>query len=224
MAKVQVSTIRTFNFFFLENLMFWTFMMPFGEPMEFKSPNSIVFLQNCTSSFAFATPQWWLLLQEFDNCSLRNRGLCLVPISCTAGVARSNGADIWAPIKTTSPKFEKAITQFHWLPIHHTSNQRFCGVWWVSVTSSSLNAYQTFFRQLEPELGHGSARKMGFLVCEIVLVIECLHYLIAITIVHHYSFNWWWDYGILVCYFLCSYQGKCICMNLSCTMILVLKW
>ncbi|XP_044497812.1 transcription factor bHLH153-like [Mangifera indica] len=52
-------------------------------------------------------------VQEFDNCSLRNRGLCLVPISCTAGVARSNGADIWAPIKTTSPKFEKAITQFH---------------------------------------------------------------------------------------------------------------
>ncbi|KAJ0035361.1 hypothetical protein Pint_26130 [Pistacia integerrima] len=52
-------------------------------------------------------------VQEFDDYSLRNRGLCLVPISCTAGVARSNGADIWAPIKTTSPKFEKVITQFH---------------------------------------------------------------------------------------------------------------
>ncbi|KAJ0093106.1 hypothetical protein Patl1_26751 [Pistacia atlantica] len=48
-------------------------------------------------------------VQEFDDYSLRNRGLCLVPISCTAGVARSNGADIWAPIKTTSPKFEKAV-------------------------------------------------------------------------------------------------------------------
>ncbi|KAH9727177.1 transcription factor bHLH153 [Citrus sinensis] len=52
-------------------------------------------------------------VQELEQYSLRNRGLCLVPISCTAGVARSNGADIWAPIKTTSPKFEKAITQFH---------------------------------------------------------------------------------------------------------------
>ncbi|KAK8571496.1 hypothetical protein V6N12_027583 [Hibiscus sabdariffa] len=40
---------------------------------------------------------------------LRNRGLCLVPVSCTAGVARSNGADIWAPIKTTSPKFDKKL-------------------------------------------------------------------------------------------------------------------
>ncbi|KAF2321936.1 hypothetical protein GH714_004671 [Hevea brasiliensis] len=48
-------------------------------------------------------------LQELDQYSLRSRGLCLVPISCTVGVARSNGADLWAPIKTTSPKFEKAI-------------------------------------------------------------------------------------------------------------------
>ncbi|KAK8548277.1 hypothetical protein V6N13_054920 [Hibiscus sabdariffa] len=44
---------------------------------------------------------------------LRNRGLCLVPVSCTAGVARSNGADIWAPIKTTSPKFDKVISQIN---------------------------------------------------------------------------------------------------------------
>ncbi|KDP44245.1 hypothetical protein JCGZ_05712 [Jatropha curcas] len=48
-------------------------------------------------------------LQELEQYSLRSRGLCLVPISCTLGVARSNGADLWAPIKTTSPKFEKAI-------------------------------------------------------------------------------------------------------------------
>ncbi|KAK7857644.1 transcription factor bHLH153 [Quercus suber] len=51
-------------------------------------------------------------MQELGPYSLRSRGLCLVPVSCTAGVARSNGADIWAPIKTTSPKFEKAISQF----------------------------------------------------------------------------------------------------------------
>lgn len=43
-------------------------------------------------------------MQELEPYSLRNRGLCLVPISCTVGVAGSNGADIWAPIKTSSPK------------------------------------------------------------------------------------------------------------------------
>ncbi|XP_019423986.1 PREDICTED: transcription factor bHLH113-like isoform X1 [Lupinus angustifolius] len=42
-----------------------------------------------------------------EPCSMRSRGLCLVPVSLTMGVADSNGADIWAPIKTTSPKFEK---------------------------------------------------------------------------------------------------------------------
>ncbi|XP_038712691.1 transcription factor bHLH153-like isoform X2 [Tripterygium wilfordii] len=44
-------------------------------------------------------------MQEVEQCSLRNRGLCLVPVAYTIGVAQSNGADIWAPIKTTSPKF-----------------------------------------------------------------------------------------------------------------------
>ncbi|CAK9179368.1 unnamed protein product [Ilex paraguariensis] len=43
--------------------------------------------------------------QELEAYSLRNKGLCLVPITCTVGVASSNGADIWAPIKTASPKF-----------------------------------------------------------------------------------------------------------------------
>ncbi|KAL5576279.1 hypothetical protein UlMin_017978 [Ulmus minor] len=52
-------------------------------------------------------------MQDSDPYSLRNRGLCLVPVSCTLGVARSNGADIWAPIKTTSPKFEKPNSHFH---------------------------------------------------------------------------------------------------------------
>jgi len=55
-----------------------------------------------------------LLLQGVEPCSLRSRGLCLVPVSVTIGVAESNGADIWAPIKTTtSPKFEKDVSQFH---------------------------------------------------------------------------------------------------------------
>jgi hypothetical protein len=44
-------------------------------------------------------------LQELEPYSLRSKGLCLVPISCTSGVASSNGADIWAPIKTNTPKF-----------------------------------------------------------------------------------------------------------------------
>ncbi|XP_021907053.1 transcription factor bHLH153 [Carica papaya] len=53
-------------------------------------------------------------MQELEQYSLRSRGLCLVPISCTVGVARSNGADIWAPIKTsTSPRFEKPVSQFN---------------------------------------------------------------------------------------------------------------
>lgn len=56
---------------------------------------------------------WMFCVQEFGAYSLRGRGLCLVPVSCTAGVARINGADIWAPTKTTSPKFEKPISQFH---------------------------------------------------------------------------------------------------------------
>uniref|UniRef100_A0A5B6YG13 BHLH domain-containing protein n=1 Tax=Davidia involucrata TaxID=16924 RepID=A0A5B6YG13_DAVIN len=44
-------------------------------------------------------------MQELEPYSLRSKGLCVVPISCTIGVASSNGADIWAPIKTTTPKF-----------------------------------------------------------------------------------------------------------------------
>ncbi|KAL3635066.1 hypothetical protein CASFOL_022120 [Castilleja foliolosa] len=36
-----------------------------------------------------------------ETRSLRGKGLCLVPVSLTVGVVSSNGADIWAPIKTT---------------------------------------------------------------------------------------------------------------------------
>ncbi|XP_061373424.1 transcription factor bHLH153-like isoform X2 [Gastrolobium bilobum] len=52
-------------------------------------------------------------MQGTEPCSLRSRGLCLVPVSFTIGVAESNGADIWAPIKTTSPKLENDVSQFH---------------------------------------------------------------------------------------------------------------
>lgn len=42
---------------------------------------------------------------EDHEYSLRRRGLCLMPVSSTAVLAQSNGADIWAPIKSASPGF-----------------------------------------------------------------------------------------------------------------------
>ncbi|EOA28064.1 hypothetical protein CARUB_v10024245mg [Capsella rubella] len=43
--------------------------------------------------------------EELEEYSLRSRGLCLVPLEYTSGVAQTNGADIWAPVKKapTSP-------------------------------------------------------------------------------------------------------------------------
>uniref|UniRef100_A0A6N2LVH5 BHLH domain-containing protein n=1 Tax=Salix viminalis TaxID=40686 RepID=A0A6N2LVH5_SALVM len=52
-------------------------------------------------------------IQELGQHSLESKGLCLVPISYTAGIARSNGADLWAPIKSPSPKFKNSFSQFH---------------------------------------------------------------------------------------------------------------
>ncbi|KAJ9558721.1 hypothetical protein OSB04_013335 [Centaurea solstitialis] len=40
--------------------------------------------------------------QELDSYNLKSKGLRLVPLSYTMGVASSNGADIWAPIKTNN--------------------------------------------------------------------------------------------------------------------------
>ncbi|XP_047312243.1 transcription factor bHLH153-like [Impatiens glandulifera] len=43
-----------------------------------------------------------------SSSRLRSKGLCLVPMTFTDGICGSNGADIWAPIKTTtttSPRF-----------------------------------------------------------------------------------------------------------------------
>lgn len=33
--------------------------------------------------------------------SLRSRGLCLMPVSSTVKIARSNGADLWAPVNSS---------------------------------------------------------------------------------------------------------------------------
>ncbi|KAK4384036.1 Transcription factor [Sesamum angolense] len=41
------------------------------------------------------------ILKDNETSTLKAKGLCLVPISFTDGVASSNGADIWAPIKTS---------------------------------------------------------------------------------------------------------------------------
>ncbi|KAL0322746.1 UNVERIFIED_CONTAM: Transcription factor [Sesamum angustifolium] len=41
------------------------------------------------------------ILKDDETSTLKAKGLCLVPISFTVGVASSNGADIWAPIKTS---------------------------------------------------------------------------------------------------------------------------
>lgn len=42
--------------------------------------------------------------QELEYYSLRRRGLCLVPVGWTVTIARSNGADLWAPNMTTTLK------------------------------------------------------------------------------------------------------------------------
>ncbi|KAD3336971.1 hypothetical protein R6Q59_028032 [Mikania micrantha] len=44
------------------------------------------------------------LSQELESYDLKSKGLRLVPVSYTIGVDSSNGADLWAPIKTSSPK------------------------------------------------------------------------------------------------------------------------
>ncbi|CAF1699715.1 hypothetical protein HID58_051770 [Brassica napus] len=57
--------------------------------------------------------------EEMEEYSLRSRGLCLVPMEYTLGVAQSNGADIWAPINMAGvmQKFLVA-SMFMWmLPI-----------------------------------------------------------------------------------------------------------
>lgn len=50
------------------------------------------------------------LLKDDELSSLKAKGLCLVPISFTVGVASSNGADIWAPIKTSPPNTRRSIS------------------------------------------------------------------------------------------------------------------
>ncbi|XP_072950191.1 transcription factor bHLH153-like isoform X2 [Typha angustifolia] len=39
--------------------------------------------------------------EEAEYYSLRNRGLCLMPIDTTFGIAQSNGADLWTPVDSS---------------------------------------------------------------------------------------------------------------------------
>ncbi|XP_078172847.1 transcription factor bHLH153-like isoform X2 [Carex rostrata] len=41
-------------------------------------------------------------VEDPEYYSLIKRGLCLMPVELTLGVARSNGADLWAPINSKS--------------------------------------------------------------------------------------------------------------------------
>ncbi|OAY65738.1 transcription factor bHLH113-like [Ananas comosus] len=41
-------------------------------------------------------------VEDGDYYSLGSRGLCLMPVAVTLGIARSNGADLWAPVNSSS--------------------------------------------------------------------------------------------------------------------------
>ncbi|XP_022155423.1 transcription factor bHLH153-like isoform X1 [Momordica charantia] len=50
-------------------------------------------------------------IQEIEPWSLGSNGLCLVPIASTSRIASCNGADIWAPVKTSSSDIEKNVLE-----------------------------------------------------------------------------------------------------------------
>ncbi|XP_042028072.1 transcription factor bHLH153-like isoform X5 [Salvia splendens] len=45
-----------------------------------------------------------------EACGLRAKGLCVVPTCLVLEVGSSNGADIWAPIKTTPPSERRLVS------------------------------------------------------------------------------------------------------------------
>lgn len=52
-------------------------------------------------------------VQESEPHNLRSKGLRLVPVSFTAGVTSSNGADIWTTIKTSSQNSTRLSSMDH---------------------------------------------------------------------------------------------------------------
>ncbi|KAK4425134.1 Transcription factor [Sesamum alatum] len=60
-----------------------------------------------SAPYLYSTPAH---AQGKEPCSLKAKGLCLVPVSFTVGVVSSNGADIWAPIKTGHLNSRRSIS------------------------------------------------------------------------------------------------------------------
>ncbi|GJN27190.1 hypothetical protein PR202_gb15187 [Eleusine coracana subsp. coracana] len=58
-------------------------------------------LEVLSSPYMRAPPVAGAAPEDPDHYSLRNRGLCLVPVDLTLQLTQSNGADLWAPANTT---------------------------------------------------------------------------------------------------------------------------
>ncbi|KAK4751855.1 hypothetical protein SAY87_020653 [Trapa incisa] len=88
-----------------------------GPAAELQVSNNCMHIQRHLSGFqpVLSDQSYMFPYKGLEPYSLRSRGLCIVPISCTAGVAGTNGADIWAPIKSTSPipKLDKPIFRYN---------------------------------------------------------------------------------------------------------------
>ncbi|KAL5213838.1 hypothetical protein ABZP36_002990 [Zizania latifolia] len=61
-------------------------------------------LEVLSSPYIRAPPVAGAAPEGHDHYSLRNRGLCLVPVDLTLQLTQSNGADLWAPANTTRRK------------------------------------------------------------------------------------------------------------------------
>ncbi|CAD6260426.1 unnamed protein product [Miscanthus lutarioriparius] len=58
-------------------------------------------LEVLSSPYMRAPPAAGAAPEDPEHYSLRNRGLCLVPVDLTLQLTQSNGADLWAPANTT---------------------------------------------------------------------------------------------------------------------------
>ncbi|CAD6263224.1 unnamed protein product [Miscanthus lutarioriparius] len=58
-------------------------------------------LEVLSSPYMRAPPAAGTVPEDPEHYSLRNRGLCLVPVNLTLQLTQSNGADLWAPANTT---------------------------------------------------------------------------------------------------------------------------
>ncbi|KAG8065156.1 hypothetical protein GUJ93_ZPchr0004g38971 [Zizania palustris] len=61
-------------------------------------------LEVLRSPYIRAPPLAGAAPEDHDHYSLRNRGLCLVPVDLTLQLTQSNGADLWAPANATRRK------------------------------------------------------------------------------------------------------------------------